>query len=117
MLLLFPYSILYFFVFSYLNYLFRLTMLVQAECNEACFNCRGAAEYVPKLGTKLKRKNDNSTFYGEKTWELSTFSGNKAYPHPSQKGRETQSLSGFKGNSFNFFQGLYAHMERSHYSH
>ena len=29
-------------------------MLVQAECNEACFNCRGAAEYVPKLGTKVR---------------------------------------------------------------
>ena len=25
-------------------------MLVQAECNEACFNCRGAAEYVPNWG-------------------------------------------------------------------
>ena len=65
-----------------------------------------------------------STFSGKR---LSTFSGKcqpfqeiKPTPTPipeqgsptrslSQRGRETQSLSGFKGNSFNFFQGLYAH--------
>ena len=29
----------------------------------------------------------------------------KPTPTPSKKGRETQSLSGFKGNSFNFWQG------------
>ena len=35
----------------------------------------------------------------------------------SQKGGKIQSLSGFRGNSFNSFQGLYAHTERSHYRH
>ena len=44
--------------------------------------------------------------------KMSTFSGNKAYSHPLQRGREIQSISGFRGNSFNSFQGLYAHMER-----
>ena len=41
------------------------TMLVQAECNEACFNCRGAAEYVPKLGTKVQKNLHHSSSDGD----------------------------------------------------
>ena len=40
-------------------------MLVQAECNEACFNCRGAAEYVSKLGTKLQKNLHHSSSDGD----------------------------------------------------